>query len=96
MFFDRQEPECLIEAVEEFEKVKDQFDPVEIRQNAMRFSKERFQAEFKAFVEDAVKRCRATTEYKAHIPGTIREPAYIEDFETPRSPEPAISDWSDE
>ncbi|UCD94198.1 MAG: glycosyltransferase [Candidatus Zixiibacteriota bacterium] len=92
IFFDKQDPDCLNEAIEKFEKVKDRFDAKEIRENAMRFSKERFQAEFKAFVEDAVRRHRARIESKVQRDGTVREPAYIEDFETQESPEPAISD----
>jgi hypothetical protein len=55
IFFKEQSPEGLIEAVQEFEKRQDQFDSLEIRRNAERFSKERFKTEFKEFVDRKVK-----------------------------------------
>jgi glycosyltransferase involved in cell wall biosynthesis len=45
MFFDRQTPEAVIAAVEEFEAM-DQFEPQRIRLNAERFRPERFRNEF--------------------------------------------------
>jgi len=51
IFFDEQTSQSLASAVERFEQM--QFDPVVIRQNAERFSAERFRREFKAFVENA-------------------------------------------
>lgn len=50
--FDEQSVASLLEAVEKFEKHHDGFDPQKIRQNALRFSKERFEREIKAFVEE--------------------------------------------
>ncbi len=55
IFFKEQSPESLIEAVQEFEKRQDNFDSLEIRRNAERFSKERFKTEFKEFVDRKVK-----------------------------------------
>jgi glycosyltransferase involved in cell wall biosynthesis len=55
IFFKDQSPESLIEAVQEFEKRQDQFDCLEIRRNAERFSKERFKTEFKEFIDRKVK-----------------------------------------
>lgn len=50
--FMEQTVQALGEAVERFEKHHDSFDPQKIRENAMRFSKERFEREIKAFVEE--------------------------------------------
>ncbi len=50
VFFDKQEPDAIIDAVERFEKQS--FNPQEIRTNAERFSTEVFEKEFKKFVED--------------------------------------------
>lgn len=50
VFFDAQTVESLKDAVERFEKIK--FDPLEIRENALRFSSERFEKEIKAYVEE--------------------------------------------
>lgn len=55
VFFRRQRCDDIIEAVRDFERVIDTFDPEIIRQNALRFSIERFRREFKAFVEKAVR-----------------------------------------
>ncbi len=51
IFFDEQSEESLIAAVREFESAKIKFDPSVIRQNAARFSVERFNKEFTEFVE---------------------------------------------
>lgn len=48
VFFYTQEPEAIIAAVNEFEKMT--FNHKAIRQNALRFSKERFETEIKDFV----------------------------------------------
>jgi glycosyltransferase involved in cell wall biosynthesis len=53
-FFDRQTPQALVEAVRRFEQIHSQFSPERIRRNALRFSVERFQKEFKSFVEEAL------------------------------------------
>lgn len=50
LFFHEQTPESLAEAIESFEK-HPPFDPTQIRKNAERFSKTRFIAELKDFVE---------------------------------------------
>ena len=54
LFFKEQNVESLIEAIKVFEKQEDKFDPTEIRQNAQRFSKNRFRREFKAFVDEKI------------------------------------------
>jgi len=53
IFFKKQEASHIIEAVNKFELQK--FDPKRIRKNAERFSKERFEKEFKEFVEQKIK-----------------------------------------
>jgi len=49
VFFDKQTKESLIKAVKRFQKLE--FDQRELIKNAERFSKEKFQKEFKALVE---------------------------------------------
>jgi glycosyltransferase involved in cell wall biosynthesis len=53
VFFQKQETADIIEAVSRFEALK--FDSKVIRENAERFSKERFEREFKEFVEKKIK-----------------------------------------
>ncbi len=53
VFFYEQTKASLIDALKRFEKIE--FDPYLIRQNALRFSKERFKKEFKDFVESVIK-----------------------------------------
>ena len=53
VFFDRQIPEDIIKAVKVFESSS--FDFSIIRENALRFSVDRFQREFKLFVEEKLK-----------------------------------------
>lgn len=53
VFFKEQKAESIVSAVDQFDKMM--FDSNEIRENALRFSKERFEAAFKSFVEDKVK-----------------------------------------
>lgn len=50
-FFRHQTIESLIEAVEKFEKLSKEISPRACRENAMRFSAERFREEFKSHVE---------------------------------------------
>lgn len=54
IFFHKQTPESLNEAVRTFEQNEEQFNPVAIRKNAERFSVERFQKEFKDYVNEKV------------------------------------------
>ena len=54
IFFKKQTPESLIEAVKCFEKIADAFDCRAIRQNAERFSEKRFKKEFKEFVDKKI------------------------------------------
>jgi glycosyltransferase involved in cell wall biosynthesis len=53
LFFRKQTPECIIETVKEFIAKEDTFNPHEIRKNAERFPRSRFEREFKAFVDEA-------------------------------------------
>ena len=50
--FMEQSVEALLEALKKFEKNSDSFEPQKIRENALRFSKERFEKEIKEFVEE--------------------------------------------
>ena len=54
VFFHEQRSSSLINAVEDFIKIEDKFDPHEIRKNAERFSIERFRKEFKDYVDDKI------------------------------------------
>jgi len=54
ILFPEQNVRSLIQAVTEFERTQAQFDPLVIRKNAERFSKQRFKKEFKKFVDDRV------------------------------------------
>jgi glycosyltransferase involved in cell wall biosynthesis len=51
VLFDRQSPEALADAIARFESLR--LDPGEIRENARRFSRARFQAEMAGVIEDA-------------------------------------------
>ena len=53
LFFDAQTPSSIIEAVKRFEDMKDRFIPSKIREETLRFSKDRFRQEFSSFVNDA-------------------------------------------
>jgi glycosyltransferase involved in cell wall biosynthesis len=53
LFFKQQTTLCLIEAIQEFLDKEENFNPQEIRKNAERFPRERFEREFKAFVDEA-------------------------------------------
>jgi glycosyltransferase involved in cell wall biosynthesis len=52
LFFTEQTPEALADAIATFERESHRIAPAACRQNAMRFSTERFRAEFKGFVLD--------------------------------------------
>jgi glycosyltransferase involved in cell wall biosynthesis len=56
LFFERQEVGNLIDAVLRFEQVRGEFDPLEIRNNALRFAPSRFRDELREFVGQAVER----------------------------------------
>jgi glycosyltransferase involved in cell wall biosynthesis len=53
LFFYKQDPASLVEKIKEFLSLEDFFDPKEIRQNAERFPRSRFESEFKTFVDAA-------------------------------------------
>lgn len=52
IFFDEQTVSSMIQALERFENIP--WDPMKIRRNALRFSKERFQREFQMFVNQKI------------------------------------------
>lgn len=54
IFFYRQHPDDIINAVKRFESGNVVFDPAIVHNNAKRFAEERFKREFKDFVEKAV------------------------------------------
>lgn len=56
LFFQKQSEESLIEAVDAFERDSHSFDPEIIRRHAERFSRERFQREISALIEQAWKK----------------------------------------
>jgi glycosyltransferase involved in cell wall biosynthesis len=51
LFFHRQEPEAIVEAIREFERQQELFEPNECRNNSLRFSIEAFRANYSAFVQ---------------------------------------------
>lgn len=54
LFFERADPEALVDAVLEFESVERHFDPAVVRENAERFSLARFQREMRSAIEHSV------------------------------------------
>lgn len=59
VFFDQQSVPSLQAAIDRFEDASTRFDPSELRRNAERFSEDRFQCEFRDFVERAWKTSRS-------------------------------------
>ena len=55
VFFDRQDPEALLEALDRFEAHRAHFSPAVLRQNAERFSPQQFRERFTKAVEWALK-----------------------------------------
>ncbi len=54
LFFDRQVPTAICEAVEAFEKIETHFSPDEIRKNALRFDTNRFAEGFRKLVGEMI------------------------------------------
>ncbi len=54
LFFNKQNVTSIIQKIHEFEQKSDSFNPNIIRENAQRFSADRFKKEFKIYVESAV------------------------------------------
>ena len=52
IFFNEQTPSSLIDAVKRFEKIEGRFNPYDLRKNAEKFSKERFDKEFRSFINE--------------------------------------------
>jgi glycosyltransferase involved in cell wall biosynthesis len=51
VFFYHQTTEAIIAAIKEFEALAEKISPEDCRQNAMRFSPQRFRSEFKSYVD---------------------------------------------
>ncbi|WP_408648360.1 glycosyltransferase family 4 protein [Thermospira aquatica] len=51
--FENQSVNDLASAIERFEQMEDTFDPTKIRNHALQFSRQRFEEEFKKYVDDA-------------------------------------------
>lgn len=62
VFFHSSTPECLIQAIEQFERMCFMCDPDPIRRNAERYSKARFQLEVSQLIERFVRWSRADRE----------------------------------
>ena len=56
IFFESQDVNSLIAAVERFESSKTRINPISCRENALRFSPEKFKDNFKKFIEDSIRR----------------------------------------
>lgn len=54
VFFDEQTPESIMEAVEEFEKRKEEINPVACRKQAEKFSEDLFRARLKDHIEETL------------------------------------------
>ncbi|NOY88983.1 MAG: glycosyltransferase family 4 protein [FCB group bacterium] len=85
LFFYRQEVDDIIEAVNRFENMVP-FDPEYIRQNALKFSVDRFHEHFKSFMADAIKKHHQNNyqEYKpspSNLKFTKTHPTKSTDFE---------------
>ncbi|MBI5675570.1 MAG: glycosyltransferase family 4 protein [Nitrospirae bacterium] len=50
IFFNEQTTSALIDAIKRFEKIEERFNPYDLRRNAEKFSKERFDKEFRNFI----------------------------------------------
>lgn len=55
LFFHEQTPQCLINAIKNFNP--DDYNPNKIREHALKFSAEKFRAEFKKMVEEILENC---------------------------------------
>jgi glycosyltransferase involved in cell wall biosynthesis len=62
IFFDRQHPVSLVDAVNRFERLGEYFDPERIRDNAMRFSTESFCDQITAFIDNRMNKHDSGTE----------------------------------
>lgn len=54
IFFDEQNPESLIKAINRFEKNPTLYNPYNCRENALSFSEKRFRGEFKDYIEKKI------------------------------------------
>lgn len=52
IFFNEQTTAALIDTVKRFETIEDRFNPFNLRKNAEKFSKERFDKEFRSFIRE--------------------------------------------
>ena len=58
----------IVDIIERFESVKDQFDPEKIRANSLRFSTERFRTEFKSYVDEKYENYFANKKHRDTLP----------------------------
>jgi len=63
LLFDEQTVPSLLDAIERFERLKDQFNANEIRQHATSFSEEHFKQNFKVFIDQKMRE-RANSKYR--------------------------------
>ena len=63
LLFDEQTVPSLLDAIERFERLKDQFNANEIRQHATSFSEEHFKQNFKVFIDQKMRE-RANSIYR--------------------------------
>jgi glycosyltransferase involved in cell wall biosynthesis len=66
VFFSEQSVESIIEAIGEFEKIGTRILSSACRENAMRFTQERFREEFQIFVEQSLKEFKENFESRAN------------------------------
>lgn len=69
LFFDTQEVDALIDAVERFERWQPHFDPDAAVANAARFAPERFDAGISQIVSDAIGGAASHHPFVEHLPG---------------------------
>jgi glycosyltransferase involved in cell wall biosynthesis len=55
LFFHNQKTQDLVDAINRFENMNGIFDPYAIRENALRFSIDRFRNEFKSYMDEAIR-----------------------------------------
>jgi glycosyltransferase involved in cell wall biosynthesis len=68
VWFDQQTPERLVEAVLHFEQNEDQIDPLDCRQQALRFHRERFESEIVEYVRQVIGQRRSALRFAEPTP----------------------------
>ena len=75
LFFPEEEVGALISAVNTFEKNQDRFDPKKIKSHAETFNEERFEREFKQFIDEGLEKF-----YEGHYSGRRERDAALAHF----------------